>query len=525
MIAISFKFLGGRYHATPWGHHVNEGLVEWPPYPWRILRSLLACFYRKCSDLPVTSVRSVIEKMTALPSYRLPPASLGHTRHYMPQKDPLGSDKTKVFDTFTAATEPLVVIWPGVELGQSERYVLRSLVEALPYLGRAESWVEAQLVDGSLERPNCFPVHGVVSEGWERVPVLAVQEPDEYLRWLRDFRPAEAAASEGSRRKEVGKGATALPPDLWSALHAETATLQAQGWSLPPGSYWVDYCRPAKALRVMHYRSVPRSAKVPHPTVARFALAGSVLPRFTEAISLGERMRQAAMAHSRGVDDSGCSLALFSGRSADGTPLNDNHAHAFFLPADDDGDGRTDHIAVFAPAGLPPGAQTVLARLRKLWGTGGHDIFLVLVGLGQPQDYGGFNTAGGQTPQLATSRVWVSSTPYVLTRHPKTYRDGCPKLGPDGLQIDGPEAQLRADLSRRGLPPVVKVEPVPFIRMRGKNVRWLEFRRERLSGGGRLAIPIGYGFLIQFAEAVTGPLAVGYGCHFGLGQFVAVQRG
>ena len=28
MPTLRLQFPGGRYHATPWGHHVNEGLVE-----------------------------------------------------------------------------------------------------------------------------------------------------------------------------------------------------------------------------------------------------------------------------------------------------------------------------------------------------------------------------------------------------------------------------------------------------------------------------------------------------------------
>ncbi len=31
MIEIAFRFTAGRYHATPWGRHVNEGVPEWPP--------------------------------------------------------------------------------------------------------------------------------------------------------------------------------------------------------------------------------------------------------------------------------------------------------------------------------------------------------------------------------------------------------------------------------------------------------------------------------------------------------------
>ena len=28
MIALAFRFTAGAYHATPWGHHVNEGLID-----------------------------------------------------------------------------------------------------------------------------------------------------------------------------------------------------------------------------------------------------------------------------------------------------------------------------------------------------------------------------------------------------------------------------------------------------------------------------------------------------------------
>ena len=33
MTAVALRFLAGRFHATPWGHHVNEGVPEWPPSP------------------------------------------------------------------------------------------------------------------------------------------------------------------------------------------------------------------------------------------------------------------------------------------------------------------------------------------------------------------------------------------------------------------------------------------------------------------------------------------------------------
>src|SRR6476469_2198519 len=88
MPKIGLRFPAGRYHATPWGNHVNEGLIEWPPSPWRLLRALIATGYTKLGwpgDGPPPAGRSLIEKLAGvLPSYRLPDAVGTHSRHYMP---------------------------------------------------------------------------------------------------------------------------------------------------------------------------------------------------------------------------------------------------------------------------------------------------------------------------------------------------------------------------------------------------------------------------------------------------------
>src|SRR3990172_10069521 len=101
MITIELAFPAGRWHATPWGRQVNEGAVEWPPSPWRLLRALLAVWHNKCPDVPEDQMRGLIAALTPPPSYHLPPASQGHTRHYMPGAN---DSKTKVFDTFVTLT-------------------------------------------------------------------------------------------------------------------------------------------------------------------------------------------------------------------------------------------------------------------------------------------------------------------------------------------------------------------------------------------------------------------------------------
>lgn len=59
----------------------------------------------------------------------------------------------------------------------------------------------------------------------------------------------------------------------------------------------------------------------------------------------------------------------------------------------------------------------------------------------------------------------------------------------------------------------------------GHFTRCLKFRRQRVSGNGRIAGTQGFTFRLAFRDehgnpvGVQGPIALGYGCHFGLGQF------
>jgi hypothetical protein len=64
------------------------------------------------------------------------------------------------------------------------------------------------------------------------------------------------------------------------------------------------------------------------------------------------------------------------------------------------------------------------------------------------------------------------------------------------------------------------VEPVADLLIRGsRSIHWMEFRRNRKED----RIRPGYGLRIEFGEAVPETLALGYGCHFGLGQFRKAQ--
>ena len=52
MLDLEFFFPAGRYHSTPWGRNINEGVPEWPPSPYRLARALIDVWKRKLPDLP-----------------------------------------------------------------------------------------------------------------------------------------------------------------------------------------------------------------------------------------------------------------------------------------------------------------------------------------------------------------------------------------------------------------------------------------------------------------------------------------
>src|SRR3954464_14094426 len=113
-VTLKLDFPAGRYHATPWGRHVNEGVPEWPPSPWRLLRALVAVWRRTCPHLSEAQVGRVLEPLLHAPKFRLPESRVAHTRHYMPWEKKGPADRTLVFDTFVVIGrgDPLFIGWP-----------------------------------------------------------------------------------------------------------------------------------------------------------------------------------------------------------------------------------------------------------------------------------------------------------------------------------------------------------------------------------------------------------------------------
>lgn len=246
-------------------------------------------------------------------------------------------------------------------------------------------------------------------------------------------------------------------------------------------------------------------------TVARFALGGPQLYSVTDTLLLAEVAKLAALSH-YGRLYGGSSSPILSGKTADGHLLK-GHKHAFYLPTDEDKDGVLDHLTIWAPGGLGPQELTAIARIQELKrGDGTPPVRAELIGFGAEEQF--------QDPLFSRARIWRSSSPFLLSRHPKLrgYTNG--GTVPKRL-LDGPEDQVRTELMWRQLPPPISIKRVSGLPLRGRIVPWHEFRRRRTTSAlAEPALIRGYGFRLVFDAEVQGPLALGYGCHYGLGLFM-----
>ena len=480
MLAIEFKFTANRYHATQWGRHVNEGVLEWPPSPWRILRAIVSAWRRTAPDLPAETVGGALELLASEPpNFRLPIASPGHTRHYMPRYEGTKERTDLVIDSFVAVCpgEPLMAVWPNVELSEPQRTALAAILKNMGYLGRAESWCDASIADNVMET-NCHPLTAEHPSA-DDSEIVRVLVPDAPLK-LRD-------------------------------LFVETGELRRGGRINPPGARWVHYVRRADCLTPDYRASGPSavSSRSKRPEVVRLALAGSVLPLVTDAMRVGELARRSAMSCYGRANDHQTSDTLsgkVNGEKATG------HRHAFYLPTDDDGDGRLDHLTIWAPSGFDDRELDALAGIDALNFGGGRDpIQVVYQGHGSTQD---FEEASAI---FRPSHAWRSVTPYIPTRHTKLRGKGIKTV------IDSPEDQVRREVSLRdGLD--AEVAEVQIYDRRQRIVlerhqgflpyEFYRWRRRGYNAGGAFNVRL------TLDSPVSGPLALGFGCHYGLGLFV-----
>ena len=133
---------------------------------------------------------------------------------------------------------------------------------------------------------------------------------------------------------------------------------------------------------------------------------------------------------------------------------------------------------------------------------------LILIGMGTDE-------LMTQSKLFQKSTKWISLTPFSLPRFAN--RGG----GKPPRPRDLPEAQLKRELVSRGFPEPTSVKLINEYQPNDRPpIRWLEFHTTRFNGTNGYGLA---GFEIEFAENINGPIALGFGCHFGLGLFLPVK--
>jgi CRISPR-associated protein Csb2 len=533
MISIALTFLAGRFHATPWGHHVNEGVPEWPPSPWRLLRSLVATWKGKLADgIQHDDAARILRALAEKPEFGLPMACSSHTRHYMPWSKKWTPAKphvakTLVFDTFVAVPpeSEVLLMWPDAPLDAEDRATLAGWLAQLGYLGRAESWCDARLVPDNEAESRIGEVN---------TRPLGTRTAEQGMEVVRVLCPDPATAFEGTHTPKETTISPHYDPD-WH-LCGETLWLHDEKWSEPPGSRWVRYTRRADCFKVTPQR-YPRVSSQPRPQVIRFALDSSVLPLSTHTLPVAEAARRNLMGilgrQLERINGSRGNSQLFSGKSAAGVVAT-GHGHAFYLPTDEDSDGRLDHLTLVASDGFGPDELRAIDSLREIKShdreESAHPLRVMLLGMGSLADY-----RSGHHGPLGPAREWVSTTPFIAQRHPKkrgAKRDPARLLtSPEAFVVGMLREELRRLIERHPELAGVDLDSIGItaekengvFRLGPQQRRPLEFKRFRQKrdddGGRRLC----GSFRLTFPKSISGPIALGHSCHFGLGLFVPAE--
>lgn len=462
--ALAVHYLSGRAHGTPWGSSHNEGAVEYPPSPWRILRALVATWFERAPDIPETTVRSLVAKLaTNQPTYHVPRHAQAHTRHYLPESAHLQGLETataKVLQAFASVDpdDPLIIIWP-VDLSGEERDALRSLAQSLPYLGRAESTVNATLL--------------------EAVPELA-----------RDTRVVEPGAPERLTERPI-RLLVADSDACWDHLQTVPWRLRQKGQLFPAASRVAIFSANDELRWSTSVRPV---RKAPFVDTLIWSLRTKGKIPITQALAYCEAMRATVGRLAEHTPE--LQRPELTGKDHGNLPLKDHHSHAFYLPIAGE-PGFLDGVALWVPGGLTPFEVDEIGSISR-------EMRFAEIRTAKPYLSFAGQGASAAYASFASSRVWKTLTPWAPARH----------LRNDNRFLRSAVAQVSRDLAEAGHPEPESVTLRPEVHPHPLAFRRHRFR-ERLADGRRA-----FHVQVSFSEPVSGPMSIGALSHFGLGHFV-----
>ena len=498
-LIIEQSFPLGRFHATRWKMGAfGDRYGEWPPSPWRLLRALANRWFQWSREHGRED-SEVLKHLLTLLSSELPEFYLPTNtkrgdplKQYLPTQitwtDPAkGAGAVKIPKTSLAEDNYRVVtpndslfwVWKNVVINNEQ--LLDELLKRVLYFGRAESWTRLRRVEQLPSR-------------------LAVQSVRLHEKRIAASNPVLAPDPQSENRLRL--------------LFEPTDHSDIEHRDIPPGTRWYYAVLPSSPrIRITprHRNRYPENL-----THIQFTIGGQILPTVKYWCLLTEQFRKRALRELCRIliGNTKCDfpnldvptkskMRGFTGKDEYGEPLAD-HSHAYFavLP---DGDGKAARLAVWRRAPFSQEEVEALfaaARLPLLWDSASPKWKIKLLPLPFEMSL--------SIKFTGTSHRWESVTPFVPPRQRRRFRK-------NGKERPGetPES-IAARLCQRiyGITPLSITseasEEWPYVhvgsRERGqKNRQWMTLPSFRL--------------VIEFAQPVAGPIALGDSSHFGLGIF------
>jgi len=472
MLYLKVEFHTNQYQACAWGNHHSEGVIDWPPAPWRILRAIVAGSYNVVLLAKhQQTLKALLHRLaSSLPSYTLPPTTYIQHRSPRPQVNlktvKIGPGKTLYSAGLLMSSNQniLYIHWP-ITLSETEELVFSLCLSGMTYFGRKESVATLTLVQEA-PKPN------------------AVLDP------------------QGTRI--VATVDSALDADvLWEVLNLSAHE-----------NYGVNHSAVFPGVRQVTYR-IEDTPKSYHQNKSRenkhITLAVTVTPRLpvTLGLKLTHRLHQALISR--------CPAPIFTGQELGEPSKNHNHTIFQWFP---DRTGRyIEYVRLYSDIGYGTEALAAISSCSYLPGIArGYDVSLSFADIG-----------GGEEKYSE----WISSTPFFLSRFP-IVRRGKPRMISQRFQKDGPEHQVLQYLqylpwlknlvgtatyqdNKDGLAlylndeiaVVSSCEPFP------KFWEWEAECRQ-----GKKVGRIGYKVRLKFTVPIAGPIVLGYAAHYGVGSMI-----
>lgn len=515
---IRVSLLSGRYHAHPWGQAQHAmGGPEWPPSPWRLLRTIAACWFDApdppCSADIRNEIISALGRAGA-PRIWIPKASFNEIPFYQPvtkevqrnvggKKVGLREINSRVvhYDHFAVLAAPDVYFRFDTGLTEEQRAVLSRLLSRARYFGRAESRASVELAESDQQKPDGYFETTPSGHDARRVPMVRrnvlVTTPEFNAPDLWRVRePSRAKRKAGPRARS-----DASPGDSEAPQHFVEALISAKKL-LPDGTRWLEYelPRPAVVQQLPKRRISQASSPVVPAAEIHLRLFRRVPIPVLHTVLLARDFRdQAVRRHSHATDRHS---VLLSGREEDGNVAR-GHRHAYYLPRPTRSSaGFLERLVVVLPGGELGIDQEVLDAILGITRLLKRDPYPVLV---VPEEV-------RSAPTTSSASTWRSLTPFLPPLQHRPRRD----------RTDPVQQMLRAVDESVGRTPaqtsLVDRQIVPIL------------SHLYISSGSSTESPqrhgitrrAGFAFELEFSEPVRVPTAIGADAHFGLGQFVPV---